>query len=248
MLCLQPTETPPKAPGATPPKDVAAILEAKSIPETKMHFEVLMDGKPVGYHVSTLTPAKGEAGVAYDYRAESILKMENGMRIDGIVIARLKRNFEPVSITLDRQLSHPEAPVRRMEDRAQVGESLITLARQDSASGANPERSVPKPKEPFIFGMEFVVEAIDVTKNATLPIAERNAQDGAVLVYRLVRGQSSGETQEMLLQKSDGGVGYRFTISPTGRIESWGEASTPVAMKRCTEARFNEVKSSIESK
>jgi hypothetical protein len=243
---VSPPDSPAKS-AESPPKDVASILEAKDIPDTKMYFEMAVEGKPVGYHMSALAPSKGDDGGAYDYRAESMETRASGMKINSVVTARLRRNFEPLSIAIDRQLAHPEAAVRRIEDSAQVGEAEISISHRDTVSG-NSSHPVPKPKEPFIFGMEFVVEAIDLTKNDTLPIAEFNVREETLAVYRAVRGRATGESQEMVLQKANGGIGYRFAISPTGRIEAWADSGSPIMMKRCTEERFKEVRSAIEGK
>lgn len=235
-----------------PPKSVSSLLETKTFPETKMYFETVMGDHPVGYQVSSLTPVKPEGGegtgAAYEYRAESILTRDNGMRIDSVTIARLKRNFEPISITIDRQLSHPESKARHIEDRVQVGESEITIAHEDSMAPGTPPRSLPKPNEPFVYGMEFIIEALDVSHGFELPIPELDSKEGMVFVYRVVSGRKENGKHEMVLQKADGGIGYRFSVGQGGRIETWADSDSPAMMKRVAEEQYKEARKGIEGK
>jgi hypothetical protein len=226
-------------------RTIHEALSAKTVPTTIMHFEMVKDGKVIGYQVSSLKTSTGGDKPSYHYRAQSVAKLPNGPRIEGLVVADLQHDFEPAMVSLDRKVTAPNGAKQQVLEQAFVEGGEIRLKRDDGRSQGPGERVVPKPREPFVVGMEFVVEAIDSLRPPIFQIHELDPQKGTVITYGLTRTKADDSRQVVTLQRPDGVIGYRFVLGADGHLESWAEEGASVIVKRCSEKRYDEVRSTV---
>lgn len=235
----------PKKPSSL--ADVLGSLQRAGSESSTHLFESLMGEQSIGYLVSTLTPVSAGSAAGFDYRAESVMKMPNGVRIEGLITARLTAHFEPRSIVLRREVIMPDGRRESTVEQTSVGETEIELKREVTGTPTATKR-VQRPNSPFVFGTEFLLQRVNFDLHPSFVIEELDPQEGRIITQTFSVSRKADKSLVLTSKKNDGSIGFVFQVDETGQLTSWAESPLPVVFQRCTKERMDELKALVQKK
>jgi hypothetical protein len=226
----------------------AQVVEPMTLQKAKdpvsLHFELEMGGKVLGYGIASLTPADRNGNGGYRYRFESAIILPNGQRMEAEASARLTDTFEPLEVEFRREVTSPDGKRLSTVERAELGDTEVLLTREADADPPA-RRSVPKPESPFVFGVEFFVQRVDLKRFPVFVIREFDFQKGSIVAQHFKIESDSRGIRRLVSGEDDGSVGYVFEIDAKGELVSWSEPPLPVVSKTCSRERYEELRKSI---
>lgn len=232
---------------ATTAQVVAAMSELSKGQVLTLNFEATMDGKPIGFSRSSLSATGSGRSGSFRYQAEVVVSLGDGTRIEGSATASLNKSFEPTEVELRREVTAPNGQRQTTVDRAEVQDNEVSLTREVDANPPT-NRSVPRPESPFVFGVEFFVQRVDLKAFPAFAIRELDPQEGSIIVQHFEAESESGRVRRLVSREDDGSIGYVFEIDAKGELVSWTEPPLPVVSKRCSHERFEELRKSLHGR
>jgi len=214
---------------------------------TVLHFEAEMGGKTMGFSVASLIPSRKDRAGGNKYRSESTLLLPDGRRMYGEATARLDDAFEPTEVQFRREVISRDGKRQSTLDRAEVQNDSVLLTREVNTDPPV-TRSVPRPESPFVFGVEFFVQRVDLKRFPAFAVGEFNAQDGGIIVQHFKVESGSQGARRLASREDDGSVGYVFEFDAKNELVSWTEPPLPLVFKRCSPERFEELRKSIQGR
>lgn len=228
-------------PNAATMKDVVDALRASPVTAAEtMYFEMLNQNAVIGIIVATLRPTEDEPS-GLEYRVETLMKLPSGVRLKGLVTAQMTKAFEPRSIDMSRDLKAPDGKEQKIVDRVQVREKDIVVVHAEDGVASLP-RSVPRPAEPFAFGLEFLVPRIDANNHPQFILHELNPQSGEIIEHAFRAEAKTDGTRTLRSRRPDGSDGYEYAFDATGKLLSWSEPPVTILTRRCSENRIAELR------
>lgn len=225
-------------------KEVLSALRAQSSPPEPMHFEAIMRGQAVGFASATLTPVTGDAAKGWEYHVDMIMKLPNGPQYVNEVKSKVSESFEPHTIELRREILDPAKPKEVVVDRTTIGDKDVERSHKEGGADAVINK-VPRPEGLFAFGMEFLIQRVDVEKYPKFTIHDFNPQTGTTIVQTFTATKRPDGSYLMTSQTSDGNPSYSFDFDVSGRLKSWNQQPVPLSFTRCTAERVAEIKKSL---
>lgn len=244
LLSGQAMSQPNKEP--TTAQVIAAARENVKDKKVTLYFEAIMEGKPIGFGMSTLSPTGSGQTRSFQYRTEMVFNLE-GVRIEGSVSATLNLSFEPTEVEVRRDVTAPNGNRQSTVERADILDKEILLTRE-ADGGARTQRNVSRPDAPFVLAIEFIVRQIDLKRFPAFALREFDPQEGNVIVQQFRAEVESGGIRRLVSREDDGSIGYLFEIDAKGELLSWAEPPLPVVNKQCLRERFEELRKSLHGR
>lgn len=233
-------------PKAEPKADsLSAVLKDIPAGTQTSYFEVRAGDETIGYTTVSLNVPASSGDVVYEYRRNAAARMGEGVRVEGLVIARLRPDFEPIRIDMKQTRISGDETVWASH-RIDVGPSAVEHMRvQEGSAIIRPTRG-PRPASPFFFGIEVFAQQIQLRPDREFTIAEFNPETGQTrnLVFSAVPGEGGGS--KLVVRKDDGQPGYTFVFDDRGVMQEWGAAGSPIVERRTTPERVKELKTELE--
>lgn len=197
-----------------------------------MYFEYAVAGREVGYSVHSLKT--GSDG--YDYSVRMMVKLPQAARIDGTTTAQLKRSFEPTEVEMIRKVTAPDGTKQSTRERAIFTEGVLNIERQVD-DGPVYATTVDVPERPYVWGIEFLVQRIDLKRYPKFKLRELDHQSGEVKVQAFRIKQSEGGDTLLQSTTPNGSIAYQFTLDASGKIVSVKESPLMMTATRCSRER-----------
>ncbi len=223
---------------------VEAVARRNVAQPTVLRFEAEMGGKTVGFSVASLIPSRKDRTGGNNYRSESTLLLPDGRRMYGEATARLNDTFEPTEVQFRREVTSPEGERQSTLDRAEVQDDAVLLTREVNTDPPV-TRSIPRAESPFVFGIEFFVQRVDLKRFPAFAVGEFNPQDGGIIVQHFKVESGSEKGRRLVSREDDGSVGYVFEFDAKGELVSWTEPPLHLVFKRCSRERTEELRTSL---
>ena len=202
----------------------------------KLHFEMFLEGKSVGYTTMAIAPLKNHAGLL-SLSVDMVVQMQGGVRIVGRVTAKLNETFEPREVELHRTLILPNGAQRETTARVEIKADHMTVVRGIVGEGDPTTQRLPLPKSPFVFGVEMMIGLMDVRAHPSFVLRELDPLEGKITVQRFKAVWNAKGRCDLVSHKPSGEVTYRFELDPDGRVVGWSESPGSLTARRCSEER-----------
>ena len=232
-------ETPTSAPDASAETALIGPIEDREI-----FCAFKLDSEPMGY--SRIIITKGDEPGAYSYLHEMTLQQPGGVLITAEATATLDDQFAPSVVSLTRVLHMPDGQRQSQVSRLEVHEAHLALSTDED--GQVSEREVPHPKVPFVFGVECLLESIDLVANPTFTFNELNPQDGTTqqLNYT-VQAVEGGFDVTATVDGSGAPSEDAYMLDGEGMFRGMRMVTAPLEEWRISEAEYNELKATLGS-
>jgi len=225
-------------------KLLGGLAGATPRPKKEMLFECQLNGETVGWMTYHLSPAGDDAKRGYAYETEMMMQVPDGKHLSGKVTADLRTDFSPTRITLTRTVRTPDGTKTTTDEKAVFEGSHIALTRDDGKK--KDDKNVPRPTDPFIFGIEFLIQHVDFAAHPRFAVHEINPQTGATAVLE-VAGDRQDDGRIVVTSKKAGGKGaHRFVLASDGSLLELGESSAPMTMKLVPKERVEQIKDQMK--
>lgn len=245
------------APDAAPPPEDPALVEAgktvlKNLKPLKpgesasSYFEVKMGPTDVvGYVIATLEGTGTADDPGYRYAVETLNKYPTGASALTNVDGKFTSSFEPIEVELRQTLSTPVGETQVTVQRAIVGSDKIQL--YASRGGEEGKLDVPRPEEPFFYGIEMLAQRLDLSKEYRFIAGELDLSSGRG--RRLIISRATlPDGLPMVHTQTTGGTGsYQFWFDKEGNLIRWGEPSMPLIFVSTTKQRVDAVKKALKA-
>ncbi len=206
---------------------------------TETFFEMMLGPDlTVGYVTVKLEAAGDAEKPLYRYSSTTSVRSQAGMRTFAKVKATLLRNFQPVEIEIMRKRIDKDG-TRSGIQRAVIGAEKVTL--MTIFDGEVQSRDVDRPKPPFIYGIETLVQHLDLYKHDSFLLREFDMQTGGAGTLIFTSEAWSDGTPTVYTRRSNGEASYQFWFDVDGNLVRWGEPSMPVIFKRATKERIKQL-------
>ena len=213
--------------------------------ETQLyHFEISIGPEtPIGYATVSLTGAGTKDALTYVYRNETAIQFPNKARVATSMEATMKANFEPIEIVGRRAQLSPTGERTTSVERAVIGKKTVSLSAKAGDQSMN--KTVDRPDEPFVFGIESITQRIDFSKYKEFLIKEFDLRSGGAreLIFAMQKYRDGSPT--VLTWTPEGATSYQFWYSEDLELVRWGEASMPVLFRRVQKDAYDKLVTSI---
>ena len=220
---------------------VASIGKITNTRTLELHFEMVTDGKAVGFGRTFLRP---QGSGSYQYEAEIVYNLGEGARIEGWAKATLNASLEPVEVEARRELVAPNGNRKSTLRRAEIQSNEVLVTLEEDGAPAT-QQIMPRPQSPFVFALEFLVQRIDLERFPAFSLREFDVQDRAVKNQHFRVESGPNGIRRLVSRKDDGSIGYVFEVDAKGGLVSWAEPPLPVVSKTCSPERFEEMRKSM---
>ncbi len=237
--------------------DDAALVEAgrqvlKSLAplpagsEIVLYFELRMGPtEAIGYSVVTLGASVEGGETIYKYTSDTGIHSPTGASIFAAVSTTLRPDFEPTRMDMRRATVDPGGKKQSVVERAVFGPNKVTLSGDDGNEKVS--RDVPLPERPFIFGIEMMVQRLDLDRLDSFVLGEFSLHGGGAgrLTFDMQTGPNN--TRTIVTRYADGNASYQFWFDRSGHLVRWGEPSMPFLFVRSTKEKVEELRNKIGS-
>ncbi len=205
------------------------------------YFDVKMGPKEsVGYVIASLEAPRGEGEPVYRYTLELTFSFSSNAQLNVLVKARLRADFEPLDIEVERVQVKPDGVRQVTVQRAAIGVDKVTLS--TDRDGQQTKSEAPRPESPFIYGIETLVQRLDYNKHNRFTIREFDMQTGGAGPLTLTTKVFSDGLPTITTRNVNDEASYQFWFDGRGRLIRWGEPSMPVLFVRTTKERAEKLK------
>ena len=205
------------------------------------YFDVKMGPEEsVGYVIASLEAPRSGGEPVYRYSLELTFSFASNAQLNVMVNARLRADFEPLDIEVERVQLKPDGTRQVTVQRAAIGVDKVTLSTDRDGQQAKSES--PRPESPFIYGIETLVQRIDYNKHNRFTIREFDMQTGGAGPLTFTTKVFSDGLPTIITRNVNGEASYQFWFDRDGRLIRWGEPSMPVLFVRTTKERAEKLK------
>lgn len=217
-------------------------------PGAKMesYFRLMMGPEMVvGYASAVLKAYKHQDRLIYYYTNTFGLNFPgNEARTVAEVAAWLKPTFEPIKVETRRGQVNMEGDSRSKYHRAEVVGDKIKLTEKYNDEVNTGE--VPRPTGTVIFGIESLIQRINLYQHPAFVIREFNAETGKAGEL-MVTLEKWGDGTPTVVTRWPGGTGsYQFWFDRKYTLIRWGEPSMPMIFVKVSKSLFEETKANFK--
>ena len=190
--------------------------------------------------------AKSDETDTFQYLHEMTIDQPNGVRITGKATAALNDLFVPSEAVLNRVVTLPDGEQQSQSSRLVLHDDHMVLSVDEN--GQLSEQQLPHPGVPVVFGVECLLETIDLPANPTFSLNELNPQDGTVQQLNFsVEAVEAGFDITATVAESGATSEDAYTTDGEGMFTGMRMTTAPVQERRITEAEYNALKVSLDS-
>lgn len=211
------------------------------------YFELrLGPGELVGYVIASLEALGTKENPVYRYTTEMRNTFPNGAEMFATVNAKLRPNFEPIEIVVDRKLTEAGGEVKVMAQRAEIGSKEVKLS--SVANGEKSTKILPLPQRPFIYGIEMLVQRLDFHERGQLILGEFDLSTGRAARLTFSSETAPDGTTSVVTRYANDAAGYEFWFDESDKLSRWGMPTYPILFLTSTKEAVEKVKASMNEK
>ncbi len=205
------------------------------------HFEILQEGRTVGWSILRLEPR--EDGKGSTYRHELTMRMGEGAGIVATARAVLDPDFEVLELEVARTTSGPNGPTKSVRERALLGGDRMTLERtEDGTTTAQP---ASLPGHPCVAGLEFLLPLAAAKGREPFAFRELDPATGAVTPISFSVSETADGGVRLSASRDLENVDEYYVIDREGRLVEFGDPNAALLERRVTPERIAEIRAAL---